>query len=86
MAPTRVGCSDRVPLPSLRIGGSQPTSALSGRHLGRMPECRIATALRRGDPALVAARLVGLRCWGRHCRMRSAEALRTADSGVRTRT
>ncbi len=41
-----------------------------------MLECRIATAvtaLRRWDQAPAAACLAGVRCWGRHCRMRIAE-------------
>ena len=52
--------------------GPAPPPLLRAFSRGRMPEWRIATAQRRWDPALVVARLVGVRCWGRHCRMRIA--------------
>ena len=54
------------------LAGPAPPPLLRAFSRGRMPEWRIATAQRRWDPALVVARLVGVRCWGRHCRMRIA--------------
>lgn len=54
------------------LAGPAPPPLLRAFSRGRMPEWRIATAQRRWDPALAAARLVGVRCWGRHCRMRIA--------------
>ena len=54
------------------LAGSVLPPLLRAFSRGRMPEWRIATAQRRWDPALAAARLVGVRCWGRHCRMRIA--------------
>ena len=54
------------------LAGPVPPPLLRAFSRGRMPEWRIATAQRRWDPALAAARLVGVRCWGRHCRMRIA--------------
>jgi len=54
------------------LAGPVPPPLLRAFSRGRMPEWRIATAQRRWDPALAVARLVGVRCWGRHCRMRIA--------------
>ena len=83
----RVGCADCV-LPSPRIRGTRPSLLLWAFSRGRMPECRIATAQRRWDPAPVVACLVGVRCWGRHCRMRIAGCVhrgtRTASHGGRS--